>query len=400
MSETTVPTFDKLPIVCLASAGWETDTPVNVHHIMRRLSENHPILWVDSQPLRTPSSSRADLRKVVRRLGTIAGGVRTLRDNMWGITPTSLPFYGNRRIQRWNDQRLGKQLLRTAASLGFPHFVLWAFLPTAAGLAGTLGEVLTVYHCVDDYASNPGVDALAIRALELQLLQTADLVFATSVTLQRNLANRHAHVVLMPVGVDAMFFASELAEPEDLLRISKPRIGFTGAISSYKVDIDLLVESATTYPKVSFVLIGPVGAGDPNTKVAELRKLPNVFLLGSREHRRLPEYLHGMDVLMLPSANTPTMASSFPAKLFEYFATGKPVIAIKQEPLLAYQTLMILADSHRGFLDAISIALNDSDSTVSAERIAVARDNMWDRRMELICTEIEAALIRKRGGRV
>jgi len=398
MSEMIASTFDKLPVVCLASAGWETDTPVNVHHIMRRLSVRHPILWVDSQPLRVPSTSRADLRKVVRRLGTMAGGVRSVKDNVWCITPSSLPFYRNRGIQNWNDRRLRKQLLRTTASLGFSHFVLWVFLPTAAGLAGTLDEVLTIYHCVDDYASNPGVDAQAIRALELQLLEKADVVFATSVTLQRKLADHHPHVVLMPAGVDPMFFASGLAEPEDLALIPKPRIGFIGAVSSYKVDIDLLVESATAYPKVSFVLVGPVGAGDPGTKIAGLRKLPNVFLLGARKHPRLPEYLYGMDVLMLPSAGTLTMASSFPVKLFEYFATGKPVVAIGQEPLLAYESLMIVADSHRGFLDAIGAALEETNQSKSQERLAVARQNTWDCRMEQICAAIDEALVRKSRG--
>jgi glycosyltransferase involved in cell wall biosynthesis len=329
----------------------------------------------------------------------MVAGVRTLQDNMFGITPGSLPFYRSRWVRQWNDARLRKTLQQAASSLGLSPYIFWAFLPTAAGLAGTMGEILTIYHCVDDYASNPGVDSQVIAEMERRILEKADLVFTTSVTLQRSLEKYHSHVVLLPVGVDDIFLtAATLPEPKDLSQIPKPRIAFTGAISSYKVNIDLLVQAASVYPEVSFVLIGPVGAGDPSTRVSELRKMHNVYLLGSREHRRLPEYLMSMDILMLPSAHTPTMRSSFPAKLFEYFATGKPVIAVKQETLLPYHALMTLADSPEAFLDAIPKALQEKDQSKADARIELARQNVWHRRIEQISADIESALIRKHGG--
>jgi hypothetical protein len=42
--------------------------------------------------------------------------------------------------------------------------VLWAFLPTALPLAERLAAGLVVYHCVDHYAANPGVDAAWVDA--------------------------------------------------------------------------------------------------------------------------------------------------------------------------------------------------------------------------------------------
>ena len=105
-----------------------------------------------------------------------------------------------------------------------------------------------------------------------------------------------------------------------------------------------------------------------------------------------------MDVLMLPSANTPTMRSSFPVKLFEYFATGKPVLAVKKETLLPYQTLMFLADSHGAFLSAIPKALDDRDQAKAEARLQIARQNVWERRIEEICAHVESALTRKQGG--
>jgi glycosyltransferase involved in cell wall biosynthesis len=385
-----------MPILCLASAGWETDTPVNVHHLMRHLSRQHPILWVDSQPMRFPRFTRSDLRKVFRRVRSAPKGFRHLEENIWGMTPKTVPLYGSGQVRRWNDNRLRKSISHAATALGLHPLILWAFLPNAAGLAGTLGEVLTIYHCVDDYAANPGVDSQAIAAMERELLPKVDVVFATSMPLVERLRQHHSNVHWVPAGVDESFFRdSPVPQPADLADIPPPRIGFVGAVSGYKVDIPLVVDASRMYPDISFVLIGPVGEGDPSTDVSELRRGKNVFILGPRDHRHIPEYLHHMDAMMLPSAPTTTMKSSFPVKLFEYFATGKPVIAISQDPLMSYSSLITLVESGSEFLGAIPRVLEDSAPSRVKARVEVARQNTWENRIRRIGEIVEDALAAK-----
>ncbi len=401
MSKSSTPNFDRIPILCLASAGWETDTPVNVHHIMGRLADDHRILWVDSQPMRVPRFTKADFGKVFRRVRSAAGGVRELRGNMWGITPRVLSLSGNPWVRNWNDRRLRKTIHDACESMGLQSFVLWAFLPSWAGLAGNMGEKLTVYHCVDDYAANPGVNSQLVADMERQLVSRADVVMVTSEPLLRKLEQVHTNVHWVPAGVDQGFFLSEAPDfPEDLKDIPSPRIGFTGAISGYKVDVGMLVEAAGRYPDVSFVLIGPVGAGDPFTDISRLRALSNVYLLGPRDHVGLPGYLYHMDALMLPSPDTPTMVSSFPVKMFEYLATGKPILARAQEPLRKYDSLVHLAESTSDFLDGIDEVLNERDASKAGARMELARNNTWDHRLQQIGQILEEALVRKQAGGV
>jgi len=390
------PVFDGTPILCFASAGWDTDTPVNVHHLMKRLSQNHPVLWVDSQPLRLPSFTSSDLGKIVRRLKTASSGIRGLQENIWGITPKTLPIYRSAFIQKWNDQRLKKTILNAGKSLKMNSPILWVFLPTAVKMVGNLGERLIVYHCVDDYSANPGVNPRVISEMEQEMLKKAEVVFATSQPLQRSLQKFHSNVIWIPAGVDETFFQKQnYPEPKDLAGIHHPRIGFTGAISGYKVDIPLLIEASERYPDVSFVLIGPVGAGDPYTDVSYLKKQSNVFFLGPRKHEQLPEYLYHMDALMLPSAQTPSIRASFPVKIYEYLATGKPVIARKQETLMSFWSVIYLASSNTDFLDGIGQVLKDQDSCCAKARVKLAMQNTWTDRIQQISTVIEQALIRK-----
>ena len=44
-------------------------------------------------------------------------------------------------------------------------------------LAKRLGESLTVDHRIDDYASYPGMDKVAIQALDDELTRKSDVVF-------------------------------------------------------------------------------------------------------------------------------------------------------------------------------------------------------------------------------
>ena len=399
MCEQLTPNFDGIPIVCLSSAGWDTDTPVNVHHIMKRLAIDHQILWMDSQPMRVPSLSRSDVGKVIRRVRSSAGGIRELQDNIWGITPRALPVSSVGLVQNWSDHRLQKAISKAIETLGFRSFILWTFLPSWAGLAGNMGEALTIYHCVDDYEANPRVNSQLVMDLERQLLGKADLVIVTSEPLLRKLEQFHRNVHLVQAGVDDGFFLDdEPPIPDDLSDIPVPRIGFTGAVSEYKVDIPLMVEAAERYPDVSFVLIGPVGAGDPNTDISKLRKQSNVYLIGSRDHDSLPDYLYHMDALMLPSPDTPTMKSSFPVKLFEYLATGKPILARAQEPLEEYASLVYLAESRVDFINGIGRVLDDNDISKRKARVEIAKLNKWEHRIIQLGKIVEETLVLKLAG--
>lgn len=385
-------------IVILASAPWEADGRINCHHVARRLARRNRVLYVESPGLRAPNPfHRADLLKVLRRLhrwlsGQLSGPPEVL-PNCYLLSPLVLPFHGEPLAARCNAAWLGSSCARCAKALGFSRPVLWSFLPTAAGLVGRLEESAVIYHCVDDYAGNPGVNAGMVAQAERRLVAAADLCFATSRPLAERLSAMGARVVCVPNVAEVERFGPPLPQsPRELARLPRPVVGYVGNVASYMVDFELLGEVAARRPDWSLVLVGPYGGGDPSTNLGALRSQRNVHLLGPRPYDRIPAYVHGFDVCLVPFRRNRVTESALPLKTFEYLAAGKPVVSRALPALTAEPLARVLhyAETAEEFVEAIEACFAHDSAARRRARREVAARYSWKRRFP----EIEACVAR------
>jgi len=299
-----------------------------------------------------------------------------------------IPFHRFAAVRALNRFFLRRSLKRVQERFALSNPILWIFLPTGADLVGEFGERLVVYHCVDQYSANPGVDRESIDALERRLLASAGIVFTTSPLLyeSKRIFNRNTH--FLPNVADTAHFMKALDDavdiPGDLESIPGPRAGFIGALSGYKIDFELLAETADRLPHVSFVLIGPVGGGDPDTDISSLKKRRNIFILGARSFDRLPSYLKGFDVCLIPFRINETTRHVFPMKFFEYLSAGKPVVSTRLPSLEEYAEQCYLASEAGSFVSSIEAALAEDSSAYREARIMLATENSWERRVEAL----------------
>jgi glycosyltransferase involved in cell wall biosynthesis len=390
----------EVPIVLAASASWETPAPVNAHQVARRLAaRGHRVLFVESVGLRAPAplASGHDLRRVLARLRGFAGGLREAAPGLYVLSPV-VPLVGPRWLREAALRVLAASVARAARKLGFEQPLLWAFLPSALPFAGPLAARAVVYHCVDHYAANPGVDARWVDALERRMLERADVVFATSPWLAERLRRAGGRLVHeVPNVADVALFArahEPLPEPPELRDLARPRAIYVGNLAAYRVDVGLL--EAVARSGVSLVLIGPVGLGDGAALAPDLRALlamPAVRALGPRAPEALPAYLRHCEVALLPFLDNDHTRASLPLKLWEYLAAGLPVVGTPLPNLreLAAEGLVALARGPDAYASAVLRAAGE-ERAARAARLSRARAHDWPARIEGLCQVVGDAL--------
>ena len=376
-------------IVCIGTADWATELPINQHQLMGRLARSNRVLFVESLGLRRPQLASRDLRRVGRRLVRGLRGVRPA-DGLHVLSPLVLPLHGSAAIRTLNRRLLRGQVGRAARRLGMRRPILWAYAPQAEALRDVLDPELVVYHCVDDVAAQKGVDAEGFRTTEERFARGADLVLASAPALAERMRSLSENVLYAPNVADTALFASALetgpvdAAVEDLPR---PRLVFQGAIVATKLDVGLLAELARLRPEWSIVLVGPRGAGDPGGDLSPLDRAPNVHMVGARDASDLPAVLRSADAGLIPYAINDLTRSVFPMKVYEYLAAGLQVLTTPLPALEGTGAVDVVGDAPQ-LVEAVERegGLDSTERRRERSRAAVAHS--WEARI----AEIERAL--------
>ena len=171
-------------------------------------------------------------------------------------------------LWRWND---GKYVDRTRRKLvqdfvqgpgagQFEKPIQWFYDPmTVTAFAGQMGEVLTVYDCMDELSQFRGAPP-DMTAREEQLLGVADVVFTGGRKLYESKRESNPNCHFYGCGVEVDHFGKALAAetnvPDDLARLPKPILGYFGVVDE-RMDYELIRELARANPHWSVAMIGP-----------------------------------------------------------------------------------------------------------------------------------------------
>ncbi len=367
------------------SHDWTGD-PLSKTHVMRILSRDNRILWVNSIGYRAPSASRRDLSRIVEKLKAAASPVREVEPNLFVLSPLAIPAYGIPAMRQVNRMLLALQVKRAMRALGFRDVINWVFNPAAAVVAGALGEQMLIYYCVDEYTAFTGVPTESLIALERDLLRKAQLVIVSADRLLQSKRRENPRAVLVRHGVDYTHFSKALRPetrvPDEIARLPRPIIGYFGLMAADWIDVELMVKVAKHFSGGSLVLLGKV-----TTDVSALSALPNVHLLGRKPYADLPAYSKGFDVAILPFPISEVTLNANPLKVREYLAAGLPVVstAIPEVEVLG---MCRIGRDHAGFIAEIEAAL--ADPGPKPERSALVENESWEARVETIRGHVAA----------
>jgi glycosyltransferase involved in cell wall biosynthesis len=245
-----------------------------------------------------------------------------------------------------------------------------------------------VYQRTDKFEEYSEQTRDYVVAADRWLSEHADLVLYASTVLYEEERMRNAHNLLVRHGVELAHFdpekAERLAEPADMVNISRPIVGFFGEIESDTMDMALLGEVIRALPDVSFVFVGRVVAPPE-----PLLGLSNVHFLGKKPYENVPQYGIRFDVAILPWKQNWWTFYSNPIKIKEYLALGLPIVSTAFPEALHYKDVMYGAHTAKDFTAGIREALAGRPvGTVESRRARVSEDT-WERATLRIAKKIQ-----------
>lgn len=360
-------------IVVLSTADWDHPFWTNKQHVSVAMANlGHRVLYIDSLGIRAPSGHSRDLLRLLRRLLLACRPPRRVRAGIWIWSPLVIPAAKSKPTILINRIILKFSLAFWMTVLRHRPDVIWTYNPMTLRYLDITQFDKSVYHCVDAIDAQPAMPSQLIRESEEGLCRAVQIVFTTSKSLQQRCQIFNENTYYFGNVADYNHFRKALEPstliPKDLIDIPKPRIGFVGAISSYKLDFSLLRELALMRPQWQFILIGKTGEGQLNCRDDLLTDLPNIHLLGPMPYSQLPSYLKGFDVGIIPAPINSYTQSMFPMKFFEYLAAGLPVVASNLDSLQEYSNIAQLCDPNPSdFCHALDLALSQDHKQCHGE---------------------------------
>jgi teichuronic acid biosynthesis glycosyltransferase TuaH len=249
------------------------------------------------------------------------------------------------------------------------------------GVGKLLKSNLYVYHCVDplivDYDTRHGIIS------ERQIIEDCDLVVCTSRQLFKDKSELNSNTHFIPNAADIIHSnkatQSDLAISKIITDIPRPIIGYFGNIER-RIDFKMLEEVVSYHPDFSFVFAGPV---EEHYIPDSFKKRSNVYFVGRVPYEEMPAVLKGFDVAMIPFKKDEVSRTIFPLKLFEYLGTGRPVVATDFNlDLMEFtaDTIHYSSDA-KEFSAQIILALNQDTKAKQDQRVKIASENSWERRL-------------------
>lgn len=382
---------ERRPALIYFGNDWFAENRTSSHHVARCLVAQYDVYYIECPGLRAPKATGRDLRKIVQKIRRFISGATPTHDHLWVRTLLQLPLHRFAAVRSLNFVVTWLTLRWLIWRQGIHKPIIWFTIPHLASLVGHLGESLSIYYCIDDYAALPDVDATAVRLMDRELTRKVDMVFVASDTLVAEKQELNPRAYLSPHGVDVEHFAAageaDREIPADVRDIPQPVIGFFGLIEGW-IDLELVGFLAEQRPDWTFLMIGRV-AVPPESVPA----LPNVRFIGTRDYRDLPAYGRIFSCAIIPYRLTTQVLHANPLKLREYLAMGKPVVSVSTPETEKFADIIGIAHSREEFLQQLEqVVANPGSPDQALRRMQRVAACSWEARVGEVLSRVNSAL--------
>ncbi len=371
------------------------------YHILQQLKKSEKfgkILVIDFLPF--------DLRKQLRTFIKVIPAMHKYK-NVKNFSLSSLKEVEDGKVfvyttcrnilNPYDTEIIKEQIKNSEKLLGLKNTVLWSYHPFSAEFFESNEYSYKIFDAVDDWTKHDIHTKNKSRIMYAynKISKNADTIFGVSEEVIK-LFNKNANTNWIPNGVNLDHFMgkknppnTEHNEPEFVSEVKSfkgSRVGYLGIIEN-RLDSKLIQTLAKSMPDIHFVFAGKVFKNFEGKFLEEIR---NIHFIDQIAYKDTPKFLRLMDVGIVPHKITEFTKSMNPLKIYEYLASGIPVVTTPVAGSELFIGNISIAKNTKEFESLLKNALsNKSDQNEIQKRINFVSKFSWDARFSEMLTHIK-----------
>jgi len=311
-------------------------------------------------------------------------------NNQFFLLTPLLPFPGHRSfrtIRLINNFFLNLQILKAIYKLQLKGYILWLYHPSHLFWLKFLGHnaELTVYDWTDDWVAaypkdRPIQEKERLKFEQEELLKRVEVIFTVSKKLEQRAQKFSPWVYYLPNATDPRIFKPfnpSVDRIHSLIKkFKRPILVYLSQITD-RVDFQLLTDIAQKRPEWNILLIGPIVCS--KQLIAPLQKLSNIHFVGALPYKEAAKLVAQADVCILPHKMSNLTMTLDPIKIYDYLATGRPIVSTKVAIHPDLQNIVYIAKNSNEFIEKVQKALKTSQEEINYRR-KIALSHTWEKR--------------------
>ena len=362
--------FENKTILIVSPEAWGKNFVSKHHYATVLAQQNNQVYFLAPPPALGKKSVEVQQLEAVPNLHLV-----TYKPIVRGIN--RLPAFLRDGLYGWQWRKIKEQLPQELD-------VVWSFDPSRFQNLRIFGDVFKIYHPVDVHE----------MALEMQAVQTADLVLGSSHKILERFAPPTPPKQFINHGL-AQHFIDPPTAIDFKVNPNTTNVGYVGNLHYQYLDLPVFTQIITDHPNINFYFIGPyqannLSASEGNKAFVDwLQTQSNVHLLGSQPSKTLPAYLHQMDLfLMCYKGDKHVAQMANPHKILEYLSTGKTVVTHYIDQYKDHQDLVVMVKNNKDLAQKFKETLGHLEAFNQTEQQQNRRDfahnNTYHKQIERI----------------